>query len=336
MRSIPVAALAASAIFAQPTSSYRITHTYTLGGEGRWDYVVPDPPNHRLFIARTNRVMVVDEDGKLLGEVTGIDGAHGTAPVNATGHGFATSGNDKSVVMFDLKTFKSLSRIPAAEDADAIIYDSASNRVFTFNGDAHSSTVIDPVSGKTITNIDLGGKPEYGVSAGDGKVYANLTDNGEVVEIDAKSLTVTRRWSTAPCKNPVSMAIDVEHHRLFSGCRSGVMAVSDYSAGKILTTLPIGTGVDGAGYDPSSGNAFASNADGTLTVIHEDTPDAYHVVETLQTMTGSRNMGLDPTTHRIFLAGAQFGAAPENAGGRRGRAPMVPGSFVVLLVERNP
>jgi DNA-binding beta-propeller fold protein YncE len=238
--------------------------------------------------------------------------------------------------MFDLKTLKPLGRIHAAEDADAVIYDPASNRVFTFNGDAHSSTVIDPVSGKTITNIDLGGKPEYGVSAGDGKVYANLTDNGEVVEIDAKNLTVTRRWSTAPCKNPVSMAIDIEHHRLFSGCRSGVMAVSDYAAGKIVTTLPIGTGVDGAGYDPSSGNAFASNADGTLTVIHEDSPDAYHVVETVQTMTGSRNMGLDPTTHRIFLAGAKFGAAPENAGGRRGRAPMVPGSFVVLVVERSP
>ena len=182
--------------------------------------------------------------------MTGINGAHGTAIAEKTGHGFATSGNDSSVVMFDLATYKVLGRAHAAEDADAIIYDPASNRVFTFNGDAHSSTVIDPVSGKTITNIDLGGKPEYGVSAGDGKVYANLTDNGEVVEIDAKTLKVTRRWSTAPCKNPVSMAIDVEHHRLFSGCRSGVMAVSDYAAGKIVTTVPIGTGVDGAGYDP--------------------------------------------------------------------------------------
>jgi len=341
MRRIPVAIaltlVAASPLRSQSPAAYHITHTYPLGGDGSWDYVVPDPANHRVFIGRQNRVMVVDtNDGKLLGEVTGISGAHGTAIAEKTGHGFATSGNDSSVVMFDLATYKVLGRAHAAEDADAIIYDAASNRVFTFNGDAHSSTVIDPVSGKTITNIDLGGKPEYGVSAGDGKIYANLTDNGEVVEIDAKNLTVTRRWSTAPCKNPVSMAIDVDHHRLFSGCRSGVMAVSDYSAGKIVTTLPIGTGVDGAGYDPSSGNAFASNADGTLTVIHEDTPDAYHVVETLQTMTGSRNMGLDPTTHRIFLAGAQFGAAPENAGGRRGRAPMVPGSFVVLLVERNP
>src|SRR6202521_3812192 len=206
-------------LLAQSSSPYRITHTYTLGGDGSWDYIVYDPPNHRLFIGRQNRVMVVDEDnGTLLGEVTGIKGAHGTAVAEATGHGFATSGNDQSVLMFDLKTFKVLGRIPAAEDADAIIYDSPSNRVFTFNGDAHSSTVIEPRAGTLITNIPLGGKPEYGAAAGDGKVYANLTDTSEVVEIDAKPASVSRRWSTAPCKQPVSMAIDTGHHRLFSGC----------------------------------------------------------------------------------------------------------------------
>src|SRR5882757_283494 len=227
-------------LFAQ-SSPYRITHTYTIGGDGAWDYIVPDPPNHRLFIGRQDRVMVVDEDqGTLLGEVTGIKGAHGTAVATATGHGFATSGNDQSVLMFDLKTFKVLGRIPAAEDADAIIYDAASNRVFTFNGDAHSSTVIDPRAGKLITNIPLGGKPEYGASAGDGKVYGNLTDTSEVVEIDAKTATVSRRWSTSPCRQPVSMALDTVHKRLFSGCRSGVMAVSDDQAGKMVATVPIG------------------------------------------------------------------------------------------------
>jgi DNA-binding beta-propeller fold protein YncE len=326
---------AATSLGAQ-AGAYHISNTYPIGGDGSWDYLVTDAAHHRVFIGRQNRVMVVDEnDGKLLGEVTGINGAHGTAIAEKSGHGFATSGNDSSVVMFDLATYKVLGRAHAAEDADAIIYDAASNRVFTFNGDAHSSTVIDPASGKLVTNIDLGGKPEYGVSAGDGKVYANLTDNGEVVEIDAKALKVTRRWSTAPCKNPVSMAIDVAHHRLFSGCRSGVMAVSDYTAGQIVTTLPIGAGVDGAGFDPATSDAFASNADGTLTVIHEDSPDAYRVVETVQTMNGSRNMGLDPTTHRIFLAGAKFDAPPANASGRRGRPPMVAGSFVVLVVERR-
>jgi DNA-binding beta-propeller fold protein YncE len=321
-------------LLAQSAPSYRVTHTYTLGGDGSWDYVVPDPPNHRLFIARQNRVMVVDEDnGMLLGEVTGIQGAHGTAVAASTGHGFATSGNDQSVVMFDLKTFKALGRIPAAEDADAIVYDSPSNRVFTLNGDAHSSTAIDARAGTLITNIPLGGKPEYGASAGDGKVYANLTDTSEVVEIDAKTATVARRWSTAPCKQPVAMAIDTAHHRLFSGCRSGVMAVSDYQAGKVVATVPIGAGTDGAGFDAASGNAFASNADGTLTVIHQDTPDQYHVVENVQTPQGSRNMGLDPTNHRVFVVSAKFGPVP--AGGR-GRGTVLPGSFTLMVIEKDP
>jgi DNA-binding beta-propeller fold protein YncE len=335
MRNALVFMLAAVALLSgQASSSYRVTHTYTLGGDGSWDYVVPDPPNHRVFIARQNRVMVIDEDnGTLLGEVTGIQGAHGTAVAQNTGHGFATSGMDRSVVMFDLKTFKTLGRIPAAEDADAILYDPASNRAFTLNGDAHSSTVIDPRAGTVITNIPLGGKPEYGVSAGDGKVYANLTDTSEVVEIDAKTATVTRRWSTAPCKQPVSMAIDTAHHRLFSGCRSGLMAISDYRAGKGVATVPIGTGVDGAGYDAASSNVFASNADGTLTVIHQDTPDQYHVLETVQTPQGSRNMGLDPTNHRLYVASAKFGAVP--AGGR-GKGPVQPGSFTLMVIERDP
>jgi DNA-binding beta-propeller fold protein YncE len=284
-----------------------------------------------LFIARQNRVMVVDEDtGKLLGEIDGIQGAHGTALAESSGRGFATSSNDQSVVMFDLKTFKALGRIPAAEDADAILYDSPSNRVFTLNGDAHSSTVIDPKQGKAITNLPLGGKPEYGASAGDGKVYANLTDTSEVVEIDAKAASVLRRWSTAPCKQPVSMAIDTAHHRLFSGCRSGVMAVSDYQAGRVVATVPIGAGVDGAGFDPSSGDAFASNADGTLTVIHQDSSDSYRVVQTVETPQGSRNMGLDPANHRIFVAAAKFG---EAAGGR-GRRPVVSGTFELLVIEK--
>jgi hypothetical protein len=317
----------------QSKATYHVAHTYTLGGEGSWDYIVPDPPNHRLYVARQTRVMVVDEDnGKLLGEVAGINGAHGTAIAESSGHGFATSGNDQSVVMFDLKTFKELGRIPAAEDADAILYDRASNRVFTLNGDAHSSTVIDPGAGKVITNIALGGKPEYGVSAGDGKVYANLTDVSEVVEIDAKTATVNRRWSTAPCKQPVAMAIDTAHHRLFSGCRSGVMAVSDYQSGKIVATVPIGMGVDGAGFDPSSGDAFASNADGTLTVIHQDTPDQYHVVENLQTPERSRNMGLDPINHRVFIVSAKFG--PPAAGGKS-KAPVLPESFTLMVIEHN-
>jgi DNA-binding beta-propeller fold protein YncE len=314
------------------STSYTITQTFALGGDGSWDYVIPDPPQHRVFIGRQNRVMVVDEnDGKLLGEITGINGAHGVALVDHAGHGFATSGNDGAIVMFDLKTFKTLGRTPAAEDADAIIYDPASDRVFSFNGDAHSATVVDP-AGKLVTNIPLAGKPETGVSAGDGKVYVNITDTSEVAEIDAKALKVVRRWPTEPCKQPVAMAIDVAHHRLFSGCRSGLMAVSDYQAGKIVATLPIGSGVDGAAYDPASADAFASNADGTLNVIHQDSPDAYRSVQTLTTAQGARNMGLDPTTHRLFIVSAKFAPQPPGA---RGRPAVLPNTFAMMVIERR-
>jgi outer membrane protein assembly factor BamB len=303
-----------------------------IGGDGSWDYIVPDPPNHRLFIGRQNRVMVVDEDsGTVLGEVSGIRGAHGTAVAAESGHGFATSGNDQSVVMFDLKTLAVQARIPAAEDADAIIYDSASNRVFTFNGDAHSSTVIDPRAGTVITNLALGGKPEYGVSAGDGQVYANLTDISEIVEIDAKTASVVRRWPTAPCKQPVAMAIDTAHQRLFSGCRSGVMAVSDYRAGRVVATLPIGAGVDGAGFDTASGDAFASNADGTLTVIHQDAPDQYHVAQTIETPQGARNMGLDTSNHRVFIVSAKSDRRRQQRPGT-----VFPEHLRPMVIEKQP
>ena len=335
MRSLAlVLTLTVTPLLAQSSARYKITQTYPLGGNGSWDYIIPDPPNHRVFIGRQDRVMVVDENtGKLLGEVTGIKGAHGTAIVDATGHGFATSGTDESVVIFDLKTFKVVDRIHTAEDTDAIIYDSASNRVFTSNGDAHSLTAIDPQAGKVILHIPLGGKAEYLVSAGDGKVYVNLTDKAEVVEVDAKAGTVSRRWSTAPCTLPVSMAIDTKNHRLFSGCRSNMMAVSDYQAGKVVATVPIGAGNDGISFDAVSGDVFASNADGTLTVIHEDTPDKYHVIQTLQTGPASRNLGLDPTNHRVYVAAAKFGPPP--AGGT-GRGAMVPGSFTLMVIERDP
>jgi YVTN family beta-propeller protein len=319
-----------------PAQSYEITHTYTLGGDGGWDYVIPDAVNHRLFVARQNRVSVIDmNNGRLITEIPGINGAHGVALVSDIGRGFATSGDDSSIVMFDAVSYKTQIRIRAGEDADAIIYDPASKHVFSFNGDANTSTVVDPRRNTVITNIKLGGKPETGLSSKDGKVYVNLVDSSQIVEIDTKTNSVARRWSTAPCKNPVSMAIDVAHQRLFSGCRSGVMAISDYAKGTVVATVPIGHGVDGAGWDPIRRDAFASNVDGTLTVIHQDSPNKYHVVENVQTGARARNMGIDPKTHRIYLATAKFGEAPaeSTATNPRRRPPMIPGTFSIIVVE---
>ena len=274
-----LAAAASVPLAASPrgqAGGYAIVATYPVGEEGSWDYLIPDTVGHRLFVSRSTRIMVVDEaTGKVLGEVPGINGAHGIAMDYATRHGFATSGNDSSVVMFDLGSLAVLGRTPADVDADAILYDPASKHVFTMNGDGNTSSVIDPVTGKRILNIPLGGKPEYGVTANDGMVYINLTDKNEIVEIDAVAMRVLRRWSLAPCTGPSGLAIDRAHHLLISGCHSGVMAISSIADGKVVTTVPIGSGVDANAFDPATGNAFSSNGDGTLTIAHEDSPTTF-------------------------------------------------------------
>src|SRR5947207_2003896 len=251
--------------------SYHIAKTCPRGGDGGWDYVALDTVGHRLFVARQDRVMVIDPaSGKLLAEIPGLNRAHGIAFSYATGKGFATSGADSSVTVFDLKTLQVLGHTTAAVDADAILYDPATKHVFTFNGDAGSSSVIDAATGQRIGTVDLGGKPEFAVSTGDGRLFVNLEDSSVVAEIDAAAMKVTRRWPLAPCQSPSGLAIDRVHHLLFSGCRNQVMAISDYAAGKLVTTVPIGQGVDACRFDAGTQLAFASNGDGPLTVIHGD------------------------------------------------------------------
>jgi len=317
-------------------AGYHVTQRIPLGGEGGWDYIAVDTARGRLFITRSDRVMVVDQkSGKVLGEIGGLNRGHGVAFDYATNHGFATSGADSTVTMFDLGTLAVLKRTVAAVDDDAVLYDPASKRVFTMNGDANSASVIDPATGNKVGDIALGGKPEFGVTDRAGKLYINIEDKGEVVEVDPAAMKVTRRWSIAPCEEPSGLAIDVAHRRLFSVCGNKQMAVSDIAAGKLLTTLPIGAGVDGAAFDPASGNAFASNGEGTVTVVHEDSPDKFHVVSTVPTMTGARTIAADPKTHRVYTVGAKFGPMPAAAAGSTGRRrpPMIPGSFTLVVLE---
>jgi YVTN family beta-propeller protein len=238
--------------------------------------------------------------------------------------------------MFDLGTLAVLKRTIAAVDDDAVLYDPVSRHVFTMNGDANSVSVIDPATGDRIGDIPLGGKPEFGVSDRAGKLYVNLEDKGEVVELDPVATKVTRRWSIAPCEEPSGLAIDVAHQRLFSVCGNKLLAVSDAANGKLITTLPIGTGVDAAGYDPTTGDVFASNGEGTMTVLHQDTPDKYRVMATVQTMPGARTMALDPKSHRLYTVSARTGPTPAAVPGetRRRRAPLIPGSFTLIVLEK--
>jgi hypothetical protein len=314
---------------------YHVARTFVLGGDGGWDYLALDTVSHRLFIARQNRVMVVDPGtGKLEAEIPGLDRAHGIAFSYETGHGFITSGADSAVTMFDLKSLQVLGRTTVAPDDDAILYDPATRRVFTFNGDSHSASVLDPASGQRIGTIDLGGGPEFAVSAGDGRLYVNLEDRATVVEIDAAAMKITRRWSLAPCQAPSGLAIDRVHHRLFSGCRNRLMAISDATAGKLIGTAPIGQGVDACRFDAGTQLAFASNGDGTLTVIHEDAPDKFVVVADVATKRGARTMELDERTHRVFTVTADFGAPPAATPEHpRPRPGIVPGTFALLVLE---
>lgn len=321
---------------ASADAAYHIVRDIRLGGDGRWDYVVVDTVGDRLFIARQTRVMVVEPgSGRLLGEIPGLDGAHGVALAYPSGHGFATSGRDSSVTMFDLRTLKVLKRTKAADDADAVLYDPSSKRIFTFNGDANSSTAIDAGSGSVVGSIPLGGKPEFGVADDRGRLYVNLEDKAMVAEIDPVALKVTRRWSIAPCEEPTGLAIDRAHHLLFSGCHNGVMAISDAVAGKSIAEVPIGQGVDGAAFDPSTGLAFASNGDGTLTVVHEDSPTAFRVLSSARTRRGARTMALDERTHRVYTVTAAFGETPApTAGEPRPRPQLVGGTFSLLVLDR--
>ncbi|HLZ44977.1 MAG TPA: YncE family protein [Gemmatimonadales bacterium] len=324
--------LAGAPLYAQ---SYHVAKTFTLGGDGGWDYVTLDTVGHRLFVARQDRVMVIDPtSGKLLAEIPGLNRAHGVAFSYRTGKGFATSGGDSSVVVFDLKTLKVLGRTTAAVDADAVLFDPATKHVFTFNGDAGSSSVIDATSGRRIGSIDLGGKPEFGVTTGTGRLYVNIEDSSAVAEIDPAARKVTRRWSLAPCESPTGLAIDRARAILFSGCRNGVMAISDAKSGKLITTVPIGQGVDAARFDPATQLAFASNGEGTITVIHEDAQDKFTVVGTVQTKRGARTMELDLKTHRLFTVTADFGPPPAATADRpRPRPPVLPGTFALLELD---
>lgn len=332
--SLVVLILAAAGLPAR-AQNYHVTATYKLGGDGGWDYLALDTVGHRLFIARQDRVMVVNPStGALLGEIPGLSRAHGVAFAYAAGHGFATSGADSTVRMFDLNTLAVVGTTVAAIDDDGILFDPATSHIVTMNGDAGSASVLDAWTGHLLSNIALGGKPEFGVSSGDGKLYINLEDKSEVVEVDAKAMRVLRHWSLAPCENPSGLAIDREHHRLFSGCRNGMMAVSDAVAGRLVTTVPIGRGVDANRFDPGTQLAFASNGDGTLTVVHEDTPDTYTVVSNATTQRGARTMEIDLATHRVYTVSAEFGPAPAPTPAQpRPRPSIVPGSFTLFVLE---
>ena len=296
------------AVATPPADSYSIVKKIPIPGQGSWDYLSVDEGARRLYVSHGTQVEVLDVDsGSIVGTIPNTPGVHGIAVAADLGRGFVSNGKTSTVTIFDLKTLKPIADVPTGQKPDAIIFDPATSRVFAFNGGSNNATAIDAATGKVAGTVDLGGGPEFASADGNGFVYNNLEDESLVLKIDSRKLTVEQRWPTAPCASPSSMAIDRANRRLFIGCRSKVMAVMNADTGKVITTVPIGDHVDATAFDPQTRLIFNSNGEGTITVIRQDSPDKYSVVETVKTVPKAKTMALDPKTHQLFLSTAENG-----------------------------
>ncbi len=312
-----------------------VLQRFALGGPGGWDYLNVDAAQHRLYVSRGDRVVVVDTlSGKVIGEVPNTKGVHGIALVPALHVGFISNGKADSVTVFDLNTLKTLAEIKLdAGNPDAILYDPASRRVITFNGRSTNATLIDAAKRTVIGNIALDGKPEFGVSDGRGRVFVNIEDKGELVAIDPQAAKVVATWSLGDCEEPSGLALDNAHRRLFSVCQNGKMMVTDADSGKHVADVPIGAGPDGAAYDAARGLVFSPNGeDGTLTIVHEDDANHYRVIATVPTQKSARTIVLDETSHHVYLSAAEFDPLPANAPPHT-RPRMKLDSFTVLDLD---
>jgi DNA-binding beta-propeller fold protein YncE len=293
---------------AAASGGYSIVKKIPIPGQGSWDYLAVDESARRLYVSHGTQVEVLDIDSlNVVGSIPKTPGVHGIAIAPEVGRGFVSNGQASTVTIFDLKTLKPIGNVATGQKPDAIIYDSATSRVFAFNGGSNSATAIDAAGGTVAGTINLDGGPEFAASDGNGYVFNNLEDESLVLKINSRELKVEQRWPTAPCASPSSMAIDRANRRLFVGCRSKVMAVIDADTGKVITTLPIGDHVDATAFDPETKLIFNSNGEGTITVVHQDSADKYSAVETVKTLPRAKTMALDPKTHRLFLSTAENG-----------------------------
>src|SRR5271165_559018 len=315
---------------------YRVTDQWKVGGDTGWDYLAVDPKSKLLYVTHGNHVLVIDTGtGKVQSDITGLKGTHGVAFDTSGKFGYITDGGANEVVVFDRKTNAIVDRVPAGTNPDGIVFEPVTQTVWAFNGRSKNVTVIDGSTHKVVATVALPGKPEFPVADGKGSVYDNIEDLSQIVHIDAKSHTVLAAWPIAPCEGPAGLAIDREHARRFAVCDGKKMAVVDANSGKVVATPAIGEGPDAAGFDAKYQLAFSSNGEGTLSVVHEDSPDSYKVLQTLSTKRGARTMTLDEVSDKIYVVTADFGprpaATPDNP---RPRPSILPGSFVVMVISR--
>lgn len=329
-------------IAALAAGSYHLLKKYTFGAaEGStreyFDYITVDSAERRVYLSHGTEIKVINADtGALVGNITGLKQDHGVAVAAGLNRGFISDGGQGKAIIFDLKTLKVIGEAKADQDADSIVFDPASKRVFVMNGDPHSSTVIDARSGNVLGTIDIGGGPEFAVADGKGTVYVNVEDKNELAAIDSSTLKIKSRWSVAPAGAPTGLALDQQHRRLFSAGRNPQMlVVLDADSGKVIQSFPITAGVDAVAYDPETALIFASTREGMIHIFHEDSPDKFSEVETVKTEFGAKTMGLDTKTHNVFVDTADFSPAPTpTAENPRPQRRAIPGTFRVLVYGR--
>jgi DNA-binding beta-propeller fold protein YncE len=325
--------LAASIALAASVASADTVQHWNLGGTGGWDYLTADAATHRLYVPRSDRVMVVDtHDGRVVGTVSGTEGVHGVALDARAGKAYTSNGRGNNVTKFDVASLEVEATYPVSgQGPDAIVFDASSNEIWTFNGKSHDATVL-ATDGHVVATLPLAGKPEFAVSDAHGTIFVNDEDHANLLAIDVAAHRVRATWKLDDCEEPSGLAFDAAHKRLFSVCQDGHMSITDAASGRHVATVPIGRGPDGAAFDAALGNAYSSNGtDGTVTVVHEHDPDHFDVAATLDTQKSARTIALDPSDHRLFLAAARFEEAGTPAQPRH-RPPMVPDSFAILVV----
>jgi len=318
---------------AAAADAYKFLNEIPIGGEGGWDILAADSAAKRLYVSHATKVVVVDlEKNAVAGEIADTPGVHGFIPVPEVGNGFSTNGKENKSSVVDLKTLKTISKVDTGDGPDAFAYDAKRGEVYIFNHKGGTATVIDAKNAKVVATVQLGGEPEFGASDdAAGRVYVNLEDKSEVAVIDAAKHEVVARWPLAPGTEPTGIAFDAAHHRLFSTCHNKMMEMVDTTSGKVVASVPIGTGVDGCAFDDATQLAFASCGEGTTTIAKED-GDKLTTVQTLKTERSARTMALDPKTHRIYLPSAQFEPpATPSPGASPTRPKMIPNTMKLLV-----
>lgn len=331
---VPIGTASASA--QSPTADIaglEISERFNIGGDGGWDFVAIDGKRHHLFVTRGDAVQVVDtETGKLLATLPHLSGTHGVAIAGDVG--FITNGKSNAVTAIDLNTLQPIETVGIdGVGPDAILYEPSQKHVYTMNHRSGDITVIDAATRKVIGKIEALAELEVGVTDGKGRIFVNSEATSQLAVIDAHSGKMEAHWKLGDCKAPTGLAIDVEHGRLFSVCANNRMVVVDANSGSVVAELPIGSRPDGAGFDPGLSMAYSSNGDGTLTVVHEDDADHFHVVENVSTQVGARTMVVDPGSHRIYLPVALHGPVPPaTTDTPRPRPPILAGSFSIIVI----